>query len=306
MKEYYPEGFLMKKEQNIRYLQSAASLISAAAEDVILEAQAILCDRSHDLTVDLGCMKGVIAREEGAIGIDDGTTRDIAVISRVGKPVCFKVLGLGTDEKGEPLAHLSRKAAQIDCREHIRNSMICGDIINARITHLESFGAFCDIGCGNIALLPIDAISVSRISHPSDRFSVGDNIKVIVKNIASDGKITLTHKELLGSWQQNAAGFAQGQTVTGIVRSIEDYGIFVELTPNLAGLAETVPDVTAGQGVCVYIKNVLPEKMKIKLIIIDKLDYIPREKIKYFFNGNHIDRFDYSPPGATKQISVSF
>ena len=150
MKEYYPEGFLTKKEENIRYLQSAAGLISAAAEGIILEAQAIMCDRSHNLTVDLGCMKGVITREEGAIGIDDGTTRDIAVISKVGKPVCFKVLGLDTDENGEPFARLSRKAAQIDCREYIRSSMICGDIINARITHLESFGAFCDIGCGDL------------------------------------------------------------------------------------------------------------------------------------------------------------
>ena len=52
---------------------------------------------------------------------------------------------------------------------------------DAKITHLETFGAFCDIGCGNVALLPIDAISVSRISHPKDRFQVGDNIKAIVK-----------------------------------------------------------------------------------------------------------------------------
>ena len=306
MKEYYPEGFLITRQENIRYLQSASSLISAAAEDVILEAQAILCDRSHDLTVDLGCMKGVIAREEGAIGIDDGTTRDIAVISRVGKPVCFKVLGLDTDENGKPFARLSRKAAQTECRNYILSSMMCGDIIDARITHLESFGAFCDIGCGNAALLPIDSISVSRISHPTDRFTVGDNIKVIIKSIAEDGRITLSHKELLGSWQENAADFLQGQTVTGIVRSVENYGIFVELTPNLAGLAETVPDITPGQGVCVYIKNILPEKMKIKLIIIDKLDCPPREKIKYFFCEKHIDRFDYSPPGAAKQISVIF
>lgn len=306
MKEYYPEGYLMRREENLRYLQSASGLISAAAEDVILEAQTIMCDRSHDLTVDLGCMKGVISREEGAIGIDDGTTRDIAVISRVGKPVCFKVVGLDTDENGKPFARLSRKAAQTECKDHLLSSITCGDIIDARITHLESFGAFCDIGCGNVALLPIDAISVSRISHPSDRFSVGDSIKVIVKNVAVDGKITLSHKELLGTWEQNAAYFLQGQTVTGTVRSVENYGIFVELTPNLAGLAETVPDVTAGQGVCVYIKNILPEKMKIKLIIIDKLDYPPREKIKYFYSGKHINRFDYSPIDAAKQISVIF
>ena len=42
---------------------------------------------------------------------------------------------------------------------------------------------------------------------------------------------------MLGTWAENAALFSPGQTVTGVVRSVEDYGIFVELTPNLAGLA---------------------------------------------------------------------
>lgn len=306
MKEYYPEGFSILKEENMRYLQSAANLNVAASEGVILEAPAIMCDRSHDLTVDLGSIKGIIKREEGAIGIDNGTTRDIAVISRVGKPVCFKVLSVGTDMSGEPVALLSRKAAQAECRDYLLNRMSCGDIIDAKITHLENFGAFCDIGCGNIALLPIDSISVSRISHPGDRFSVGDNIKAIIKNIEPDGRITLSHKELLGTWEENADNFLQGQTVTGTVRSVEDYGVFVELTPNLAGLAETGPDVQAGDGVCVYIKSVLPEKMKIKLIIIDKLESAPREGIKYYYRGKHIDRFDYSPACSAKRISVVF
>ena len=306
MKEYYPEGALMKTDRNMRYLQSAAGILSAIEDGVILEAVAVMCDRSHDLTVDLGCMKGIIKREEGAIGIDDGTTRDIAVISRVGKPVCFKVLSVEYEENGNGVAYLSRKAAQIECRDYILDNLVCGDIIDAKVTHIESFGAFCDIGCGNIALLPIDSISVSRISNPADRFAVGDNIRAVIRSIAGDGKITLTHKELLGTWEQNAAVFSQGQTVTGIVRSVEDYGVFVELAPNLAGLAEIGAPVKVGQGVCVYIKNILPEKMKIKLIIIDKLETVPREKIRYYINDNHIDRFDYSPIECEKQISVIF
>ena len=76
-------------------------------------------------------------------------------------------------------------------------------------------------------------------------------------------KITLSHKELLGTWEENAAMFAPGQTVTGVIRSIEDYGIFVELTPNLAGLAEPRPDVFIGQQASVYIKSIIREKMKI-------------------------------------------
>ena len=306
MKEFYPEGILIKAEENRHYLSSLSALMSAAADGVILEAQAVLCDRSHDITVNLGIMKGIIKREEGAIGISEGTTRDIALISRVGKPVCFKVLDIKTDEYGVNYALLSRKLAQEESIDYILSNKKCGDIIDARITHLENFGAFCDIGCGNIALLPIDAISVSRISHPSDRFSVGESIRVIIKNIDKDGRITLSHKELLGTWEENAAMFLQGQTVSGIVRSVEEYGIFVELAPNLSGLAECGPEVKTGQGVCVYIKNIIPEKMKIKLIIIDGLETTPRQKTKYFYDKPHIDEFTYSPKNSSKQICVKF
>ena len=120
-----------------------------------------------------------------------------------------------------------------------------GDIIPARVTHLEQFGCFVDVGCGIPSLIPIDAISVSRISHPSDRFKVGQDIKVIIKSL-DNGRIWLSHKELFGTWSENAAMFKTGETVSGIVRSVEDYGIFIELTPNLAGLAEPRHEVSVG------------------------------------------------------------
>ena len=177
---------------------------------------------------------------------------------------------------------------------------------NVKVTHLESFGAFCDIGCGNIALLPIDSISVSRITHPSDRFVTGDNIKVIVKSIAPNGRITLSHKELLGTWSENAERFSAGQTVSGIVRSIESYGIFVELAPNLAGLAESKEGVKVGERACVYIKSIIPDKMKIKLIIIDSFDNNEAPDYEYFYYEDRMDSFVYSPPESLKIIETVF
>lgn len=295
MKEFYPEGFLRDTPTNKRNMQSLGALIAAQTEKSVLEANVIMCDAAHNMTVDLGIMRGVIPREEGAIGIAEGITRDIALISRVGRPVCFTVTRFDTDASGRTYAVLSRKQAQQMCLNRILSTKHCGDIIDAKVTHLESFGAFCDIGCGNIALLPIDAISVSRISHPKDRFRVGDNIKAIIKNIAEDGKITLSHKELLGTWEENATLFSQGQTVSGVVRSVEEYGIFVELTPNLAGLAEPRDGVGVGQTVSIYIKSIIPEKMKIKLIIIDNFNSDFKSPITYFYNGEHIDTFAYSP-----------
>ena len=181
-----------------------------------------------------------------------------------------------------------------------------GDVVDAKITHLENFGAFADIGCGIVALMPIDAISVSRIEHPKERFSVGMDIRAVIRGV-QNGRISLSHKELLGTWEENAAFFRPGETVSGIVRSVENYGAFVELAPNLAGLAESREGVRAGQQASVYIKSILPDKMKIKLIIIDTFDYqykpVPP---KYFCEKSHIDNFLYSPAQCSKRIESVF
>ena len=306
MNGFYPEGKLYNTQENKRYMLSPATLLDAQIRGVVLEAPVIMCDTDHNLIVNLGCMKGVIPRREGAIGIDSGTTRDIALISRVGKPVCFIITEIKSDDDGELYALLSRKKAQTLCKSYIESEYKIGQVIDTVVTHLESFGAFCDIGCGNIALLPIDAISVSRISHPKDRFYVGDKIKAVIKSIADDGKITLSHKELLGTWEENAREFSPGQTVTGVIRSVEDYGIFVEITPNLAGLAEPRENVKVGQQASVFIKSILKDKMKIKLIIIDSFEssYIP--KIKYYSTDDIISEWEYSPKDCRKQITTKF
>ncbi|WP_411677699.1 S1 RNA-binding domain-containing protein [Caproicibacter sp.] len=306
MFEYYPEGWMIDTPENRAATQSISAVNDACRDGQILEGRALVCDSSHNLLVDLGCMKGMIPREEGALGIREGTTRDIAIISRVNRPVCFLVTGFEKKTDGAITAILSRRAAQEKCmKEHISN-LIPGDVIDARITHLENFGAFADIGCGIVALLPIDAISVSRIDHPRERFTVGMDIRAVIKSVESN-RITLSHKELLGTWEENVAMFSAGETVAGIVRSVEPYGIFVELSPNLAGLAETKEDVFSGQQASVYIKSILPARMKVKLVIIDTFDFSYRPAApKYFFSGNHLDRFVYSPSDSEKEIATDF
>lgn len=304
--EFRPEGCLYDSPSNQRYISSAEGLAEAMEKGIILEAKAILCTGSHDLIVELPCARGIIPREEGAIGIAEGKTRDIALISRVNKIVCFKVTELELTENGELEAKLSRKAAQKECEKNFVSKLESGDIIDARISHMEKFGSFVDIGCGIPSLVPIDTMSVSRISHPTDRFRAGQLIKVVVKSV-ENGRIFLTHKELLGTWEENAEKFKAGETVPGVVRSIENYGVFVELTPNLAGLAESKEGISVGQSVSVYIKAIIPEKMKVKLIIVDICgEYAPPKEIEYFINSNHIDHWKYSTENSDKNISTSF
>ena len=299
---YKPEGTCAVEEK-----PSLSLLEKARATNRILEAKAVMCDNEHNLIVDLGEIKGVIPREEAAIGIRDGSVKDIAVLSRVNKQICFKVNDIMTMQ-GRTVARLSRVSAQQDALDYMLATYRKGDVIPARITHLEPFGAFADIGCGIVGLISIENISVSRISHPRDRFFVGQNIRVVIKDIDKENKrFTLSHKELLGTWEENAAMFDVGQTVCGPVRSIEDYGIFIELTPNLAGLAEFRSGIMSGQQATVYIKNIIPEKMKIKLSIIDCFcsDRSP-EEFRYFCSGTHIDEFVYSPAESNKIIRTSF
>lgn len=307
MSKFYPEGALINLPENRAAISSEAALEEAMRCGRILEARAAVCDSSHNLIVELPCGRGIIPRIEGAVGIEDGSTRDIALITKVNKPVCFKVTDIRKDGP-EPRFILSRRAVQQECISEYLSGLVPGDIIPARVTHLEQFGAFVDIGCGIPSLIPIDAISVSRISHPSDRFSAGQLIRAAVKGI-NGSRIWLTHKELLGTWEENAGMFSCGETVSGIVRSVEDYGIFVELAPNLAGLAEPKPGVYAGQHTSVYIKALIPEKMKVKLIIVDVFDTDDSPQPMHYFIGedvSHIDGWRYSSERSDRVIETIF
>ena len=306
LNRFLPEGSFLDSPQNAEFLRSEAALREAMQTGQRLEARVRVCDGSHNLHVDLPCMHGLIPRTEGAMGIADGSVRDIALISRVNKPVCFSVLRIERGADGQPVAVLSRRVQQEHCRDGYINRLRPGDVIPARVTHLAPFGCFVDIGCGVPSLIPIDAISVSRISHPSDRFRVGQEIRVMVKGF-ENGRVLLTHKELLGTWEENAACFSAGETVAGIVRSVEDYGIFIELAPNLAGLADLRGDIRPGQHASVYIKSIVPERMKIKLAIVDVFDDVcPPPPVHYFFTGSHMDEWVYTPPQAKRRIETHF
>lgn len=146
-----------------------------------------------------------------------------------------------------------------------------GDIVTGKVTNIKPYGAFIKIQNGITGLLHIEDISVARIKSPKERLNIGQNIRIMVKSIdRKNKKILLTYKELLGTWEENAKEISQGMTVKGIARDVEKFnnGIFIELKPNLVGLAEYKPNIKYGQYVDVYVKKIVPEKKKIKLKII--------------------------------------
>lgn len=262
----------------------------------IFQAICTKCDEFHNLHVDLGCCKGIIPREEAALGIYEGITAEYAILSRVGKPVCFQVLGF--DALGNAI--LSRRAAQADAKRYFMDSLRPGDILPAVVQNPTDFGVFCDIGCGITAMMRIDRCCISRLKSTKDHFSTGQRILTVVYAVDnSTGFIHLSGRELLGTWEENVREFRAGQTVSGIVRSIMPYGCFVELTPNLSGLAESFPGVGEGDGVSVYIRSIQPDRHKIKLNILQLQDRPIRPKrLPYRITEGHIEKWEYYP-GST-------
>lgn len=298
MNYYLPEGMGLRRGGYTPDL-----LRRAKQEGTVLQAPVLLCTQERDLVVDLGCCTGQISRNEAALGAADGSVRDIAILSRVGKAVSFRVLDVTPG--GTPL--LSRRLAQEEARTHLFDTKRPGDILPAVVTSLASFGAFCDVGCGVAALLGIENISVSRIQHSRDRFREDQPIFAIIRALEPDTmRIHLSHRELLGTWAENAAQFQAGQTVTGIVRGIKDYGAFIELAPNLSGLAEPNFDLRPGDAVSVYIKSILPERLKIKLVALRKLDpaSLPQRPLHYFRTAGHLDHWRYGSEAFAKTLTV--
>ena len=164
-----------------------------------------------------------------------------------------------------------RKKLSQEKIDWIQNEAKTGEILEGKITNIRPFGAFVEMDNGVIGLLHIEDISVSRIKSPEERFSVGQNIKVMIKSVDRNlNRIELTHKELLGTWEENVTSFQEGEKVYGIVKEVEKQknGIFIELKPNLVGLAEYKEGYNYGEKVEVYIKRIVKDKKKIKLLIV--------------------------------------
>ena len=281
---------------------SLSDLKAAVESGDILEAPVCRCGADHTLYFSLGTAEGRMPRQEAVAPWISGASRDISVLSRVGKQTCFTVKSVSADAKGAPVVLLSRRTAQEEAMEWFLEHLKPGSVLTCRVTRLETFGAFLDIGCGIVAMLPIEHISVSRISHPRERFREGQKILAVVRSIDRERRrLTMTHRELLGTWMENASRFAPGETVRGIVRSVKEYGSFIELAPNLSGLADSREGLAAGDPVSVYIKSIRPERMKVKLQIIEKLPPLSGpDPLHYQITDGVLERWVYSPPGCEK------
>ena len=301
-KQFLPEGLRNMPEFSLSFLKEAMET------GAVLEAAPDRCDINQTLHFRLNGITAKMKREQAIAPWISGANRPISLISRVGKPTCFTVESIESDEKGAPIIHLNRRAVQEQTMDWFLEHLQPGVVLTCCVTHLESFGAFLDIGCGVAAILPVEHISVARISHPKDRFCTGQKILAAVLSVDREKKrITMTHRELLGTWLENACYFSPGETVQGVVRSVQSYGSFVELTPNLSGLVDVHEHIKPGDHVSVFIKSMDPNRMKIKLQLIAMLPDPPRaEPLRYRVTDGKLTHWVYSPPDCMKVVETVF
>lgn len=236
-------------------------------ENKVVQGIVQSCDEKYNLHINLGNgIDGIIPRSE-VEDTQEGLPDERLCTGKVHKYVQFKI----KDIKEHNKILLSRKSVQQEATNYIKNEMEVGQNLTGIVKNIKPYGAFIEIGGGVVGLAHIEDLSVARIKTPYERLKIGQKLKVVVKSIDKEkGKVILSYKELLGTWEENAKKFQQGMKTQGIIRETEKNrnGIFIELSPNLVGMAEYQEGLEYGKKVNVYIRKIDEVKKKIKLSII--------------------------------------
>ncbi len=236
-------------------------------------------------------IEGVIAnRVKGGFSVDigvnaflPGSQADLRPVRNldemVGKTYKFKILKFNRKRSN---IVLSRRVILETERESKRSKTLAtiheGKVVNGIVKNITEYGVFVDLG-GVDGLLHITDISWGRVKHPSEMFSVGDEIEVKILNLDLEReRVSLGMKQLAPDpWTVAAEKYAVGSRVGGRVVSLTDYGAFVELEEGIEGLIHVSemswtrkvrhPNkiVSVGEEVEAVVLDIKPENRRISL-----------------------------------------
>jgi len=179
-------------------------------------------------------------------------------------------------------AIVSRRAIQSDTiaaaqKEAMKNIEL-GAVLEGTVKNITDYGVFVDLG-GIDGLLHVTDLSWKRVNHPRELVKVGDKIKVkVIQFDPESHRISLGAKQLEEDpWETASKAFNVGDTVTGKVASLTDYGAFIDLGNNIEGLVHmselswTNKNIhpskvlTVGQEVNVVVLDIDQDKRRISL-----------------------------------------
>jgi small subunit ribosomal protein S1 len=124
--------------------------------------------------------------------------------------------------------------------EEVRAKIVEGAELEGRITRVQPFGVFVDLG-GIEGLVHVSELSHGRLQNPADHFTQNQTVRVRVLKMEklgeSNERISLSLKALLPDpWESEVSGFHEGSIAKGRVVGLVNFGAFVELAPGLDGL----------------------------------------------------------------------
>lgn len=189
-------------------------------------------------------------------------------------------------DSGKRRVVLSRRkvleSARDESRKQLMGALTPGQLITGKVTRVEAFGAFVDIGGGVEGLLHVSNISRKRVQSATDVLKPGEQVRAMILEIKEGGKrIGLGTKQLEADpWDEIAHRLGVGQLVTGKVVRLMEFGAFVELLPGIEGLLHVsqiskervrkIQDLLkVGQDVSVRIQSIDPQQKRVSLTRFD-------------------------------------
>jgi len=150
----------------------------------------------------------------------------------------LEVVVLDYEEERQRIS-LGLKQLQDHPWENIARKYSEGDVVEGKVVSITNYGAFVELEKGIEGLVHISEMSWTRhIKHPSQMVSLGQLVDVKILNIDEDEKkISLGMKQLEPDpWEGISDRYPPGTVLTGTVRNITNFGVFVEIEPGIDGL----------------------------------------------------------------------
>lgn len=148
------------------------------------------------------------------------------------------VVVIGIDRQNEKVS-LGLKQKSQNPWELVDQKYAVGNQVRGKVVNILQYGAFVELEPGIEGLVHISELSwTKRVNHPSELLKVGDEVEVVILNLDKDGKkISLGIKQAQENpWSRVSDKYRANDRVSGVVRNLTDYGVFVELEPGIDGL----------------------------------------------------------------------
>lgn len=171
--------------------------------------------------------------------VEDGDKNKILEVlkSYVGK--VFDVQVITADAQDEKLIVSEKAVGEEELRSKI-GKLALGTIVEGEVSGIVDFGIFLKFGTGLEGLVHISELAWNRIDHPKDLFKVGQKVQAQIISVDRD-RISLSIKRLQADpWLESIKKYQVGQTVSGKVTKLMQFGAFVELDPEIYGLVHSV------------------------------------------------------------------